>query len=144
MLTSKDFGPTKRDITVRAEVKNGAQVTALAEEYLGEKNVSFKIISQVCIAIDEIYSNIANYAYNNHEGDITVVLDVDDNNVLSLLFEDTGKPFNPLEKDDPDINLSVEERGIGGLGIFIVKQTMDDVQYAYQDNMNILLLTKKL
>jgi len=144
MLTSKDFCDSKREVTVDAEVKNGAIVTGMAEEYLSEKNVNFKIVSQVCIAIDEIYSNIANYAYKDHNGKITVVLDVDSNNVLRLLFEDSGIPFNPLEKSDPDINLSVEERGIGGLGIFIVKQTMDEVEYAYQNNQNLLLLTKKL
>lgn len=144
MYTSKDFGDLKRQVTVRAEIKNGEQVTALAEQYLEESGANMKFISQVCIAIDEIYSNIANYAYKDHNGDITVVLEVDKERVFRLLFEDSGVPFNPLDTSEPDTTLSVEDRQIGGLGIFIVKQTMDNVEYSYQDNKNLLLLTKKL
>lgn len=143
-MSNESFGDFKRVITVRAEVKNCEVITGTIEEYLLDKNVGFKYVSQICIAIDEIYSNIANYAYNNHDGDITVTFEVDENNKFRLLFEDQGIKFNPLEKSDPNINLSLEDRDVGGLGIFIVKQTMDSVEYSYENNTNKLLLEKNL
>ncbi len=100
-----------------------------------------KAINQVLIASEEIYVNIAHYAYKDKEGnaDITVKLDT---NVISITFEDSGIPFNPLEKEDPDVTLTLEDREVGGLGIFMVKKIMDDVTYEYKDNKNVLTITK--
>ena len=69
---------------------------------------------------------------------------VAENGEVALKFEDEGVPYNPLEKDDPDVTLSVEDREIGGLGIFMVKKSMDDMYYEYKDGKNILTLMKKL
>lgn len=64
--------------------------------------------------------------------------------MISITFSDSGKPYNPLEKPDPDVTLSAEERSIGGLGIFMVKKSMDDMRYEYKDGQNILTITKRL
>ena len=97
------------------------------------------------IAIDDIFGNIVNYAYTPEVGKVTVRLAVDEKTLTaSLTFIDSGVPYNPLEKDDPDTTLSAEDRKIGGLGIFLVKKSMDDMRYEYKDGKNILTLVKKL
>lgn len=100
---------------------------------------------QLEIAIEEIFVNIAHYAYNPVIGKATVRMDVDEEaNTVSLQFEDEGTPYNPLSREDPDITLGVEERGVGGLGIYMTKKSMDDVGYSYEDGKNILVITKKI
>ena len=97
------------------------------------------------MAIDEIFINIASYAYAPGTGDATVTMDYDaGSGMFSLTFSDSGIPYNPLLKEDPDVNLPAEERSIGGLGIFLVKKTMDDMRYEYRDGRNILTLMKKI
>ena len=96
-------------------------------------------------AVDEIFSNIANYAYKPVDGKATVgFADSNENRQVEIVFEDSGKPYNPLKKEDPDVNLPIEERDIGGLGILIVKKSMDEVLYEYKDKKNILTLRKKI
>ena len=98
---------------------------------------------QLDIAIDEIFGNIVNYAYTPEVGKVTVRLAVDEKTLTaSLTLIDSGVPYNPLEKDDPDTTLSAEDRKIGGLGIFLVKKSMDDMRYEYKDGKNILTLVK--
>ena len=97
---------------------------------------------KLLISAEEIFSNIARYAYEEPgNADITVTIE---DGMLKVIFEDTGIEYNPLEKDDPDITLSVEERKIGGLGIFIVKKSMDLVRYERKDNKNIFTMGLKL
>lgn len=106
--------------------------------------VSKKDRAQLSIAVDEIFSNIIKYAYDPQTGPATIkVTPIREDNVVEITFIDQGKPYNPLEKDDPDVTLPAEERGIGGLGIFIVRNSMDDVEYEYVDGNNILTLRKK-
>jgi anti-sigma regulatory factor (Ser/Thr protein kinase) len=100
---------------------------------------------QINIAVDQLCSNIARYAYEPEKGPATVRVEVDpDSPEVVITFLDHGKPYNPLENEDPDITLSAEERGIGGLGIFMVKKTMDEIEYEYRDGKNILRVKKKL
>jgi len=100
---------------------------------------------QIDVAIDELFGNIANYAYNPETGKATVRLEVEDDPLAVIItFIDNGKPFNPLEKADPDITLSAAERAIGGLGIFLVKKAMDMIDYKFQDGHNILMIKKRL
>ena len=87
-------------------------------------------------------NNIASYAYQDEVGKAEIKVETDSKSI-SITFLDSGIPYNPLEKDDPDITLSAEERGIGGYGIFLVKKIMDDVKYEYKDNKNVLSITKK-
>ncbi len=109
-----------------------------AHGFSAEENIS------VQIAVEEIFSNIANYAYGSGKGDVLVQVEIeDDPKKAVIIFVDSGVPYNPLEKEDPDISLSSDERTIGGLGIFMVKESMDDVAYQYVDGNNILTITKK-
>ena len=131
--------------SVPADKKEVGRVNGFIEEFLSKKNVKDKVIRQIAIAVDEICSNIFNYAYKHREGNkISVEISYKDNQVM-IKFIDTGIKFNPLEKEDPNVNLSLEERGVGGLGIFLVKRLMDDVQYEYSPNgENILTIIKKV
>lgn len=137
-----------------ATIENFDKVTAFVEEELENNEVDMKSSMQLTIALEEIYVNIAHYAYSKTDADGNVIpntgtgpmklsLDVSSEQVL-MTFEDKGIPYNPLEKADPDITLSAEEREIGGLGIYMVKQSMDDVVYEHRDGKNILTLVKKL
>lgn len=120
-------------------------VTAFVEEELEKLDCSMKTVVQMNVAIDEIYSNIVKYAYGDKTGPVTVTLTTDDDpKAVYLHFEDEGIPYNPVTKEDPDVTLSAEERKIGGLGIFVVKKTMDDMKYRYENEKNILTIKKLL
>lgn len=101
-----------------------------------------KVRTQIAIAVDEIFSNIANYAYNPDVGPVMVHIEVDKD--ITIIFQDIGVAYNPLDKKDPDITLSAEEREIGGLGIFMVKNIMDSVEYRREGDKNILTIKKSL
>ena len=95
------------------------------------------------IAIDEIFGNIAHYAYGDKVGKATVRIEEYDNpKAIGITFIDSGVAYNPLEKEDPDITLSAEEREIGGLGIYMVKKNMDTMEYEYSQGQNKLLIKK--
>lgn len=134
-----------REKTFPAVLENIPQVTAWVDETLEQLNCSMKAQMQIDVAIDEIFSNIARYAYPQGTGSATVRIDFDETaRVFSITFLDKGTPFDPLKKDDPDTGLTVEERSIGGLGIFLVKKTMDDMSYHYRDGQNVLCLKKTI
>lgn len=95
------------------------------------------------LAVEELVANVVNYAYTNEEGNLEVDIIVKDNQ-LSITFIDHGVPFNPLVQNDPDVTLSAEDRQIGGLGIFLVKQVMDSVEYYFVDGKNHTVIRKKL
>jgi anti-sigma regulatory factor (Ser/Thr protein kinase) len=100
---------------------------------------------QIDVAIDELFTNIATYAYGDSTGNVTVRLDTqEDPRAVLITFIDNGVPYNPLEQEEPDITLAAEDRPIGGLGIFVVKKTMDDMSYDYKDGQNILRIKKKI
>ena len=103
------------------------------------------LVNQIDLAVEEIFINIAKYAYKPDKGRATVRVEVNDDPVqVKITFLDHGKPYDPLAKEDPDVTLSADERPVGGLGIFMVKQSMDDVIYEYKDGANILTLVKSL
>lgn len=129
--------------TLPAEISNIRTFIDLIDSVMGDKEVPLRITTQVDVALDEILSNICNYAYTGVRGDMSMgYAFVDDPAALVLRFTDRGVEYNPLEKADPDITLSFDEREIGGLGIFLVKNTMDEVTYKYEDGCNILTLYK--
>lgn len=130
------------EITLTATTENIGAVTAFVDEELEKVDCPIKAQMQIDVAIDELFSNIALYAYENG-GDATVIFDYADG-VVSLTFTDSGKPYDPTKKDDPDTTLSAEEREIGGLGIFLVKKTMDSIDYRYEDGKNILTIKKTI
>lgn len=134
-----------KELTVQAVLENIPTVTAFIDEQLEALDCPMKAQMKIDVAIDELFGNIAHYAYGEATGDATVKFVFDEaTRMVSITFIDSGVPFNPLEKPDPDVTLSVEERGIGGLGIFMVKKSMDDVQYSYDNGFNILTIYKRI
>ena len=112
---------------------------------LEEIDVDFKKIYQTNLALEEILVNISKYAYPGKEGMIDISYEVNkDKKQLKVVIKDKGKEFNPLEKEDPDLDAAAEKRKIGGLGIFIVKNIVDDIKYQRINNENILEFTKLL
>ena len=133
-----------KELTIDATIENIAAVTAFIDEQLEHRDCPMKTKRQVHIAIDELFGNIAYYAYHPEKGIVTVRAEVTDNPLAVVItFIDNGTPYDPLAKADPDTTLSVEERDIGGLGIYMVKKTMDDISYEYRNGQNILRIKKK-
>jgi len=134
-----------KEITLKAVIENIPQVTAFVDEQLEAIECPMKAQLQLDVAIDELFCNIASYAYGWGEGEATVRFAFDAAaRRVSLDFIDRGMPFNPLTSKEPDISLSAEERSVGGLGIFLVKKTMDRIAYRYEAGQNILTIEKQI
>lgn len=132
-----------KELQVEATLENYGQVSAFVEEELAQRDCPMKVQLQVGMAVEELYGNIANYAYNPEVGPATIQVEVtEDPLCVVITFLDQGKPYDPLKHEDPDVTLSLDEREVGGLGIFMVKKTMDDVKYEYVDGKNILTIRK--
>ena len=129
--------------TFKAADENLDDVTAFLEEELEKTDCDMKTSMMLAVCIEEIFVNVAHYAYPEGEGNVDIGIDTADN-ILTLRVTDSGIPFDPLAKEDPDITASAEERGIGGLGIFIVKKSMDDVTYIRNGKENILSFKKRI
>lgn len=133
------------ELTLEATLENLEKVQSFVEDKLDAAGCSMKIKMQISIAVEEIYVNIAHYAYNPGVGNATIKCTVDGDPLqVSIQFMDSGIPFNPLAKEDADTTLSVDEREIGGLGIYMVKKSMDEITYEYKDGKNILKIKKKV
>jgi len=128
------------ELLIEAKIENMNTVQDFISERI--KDCSSSIQNQIGLVIDEIFSNIANYAYNPTIGEALIRITVGED--ITLEFEDSGAPYNPLLNEDPDIMLELDERAIGGLGIFLVKDTMDSVEYRHEGNKNILTIRKKI
>ena len=134
-----------KELNIAATVENIDTVTDFVNEQLEALDCPMKAQMQIDIAIDELFGNIAHYAYNPEVGDATVRVEVIESPLAVVItFIDKGVPYDPLAKADPDTTLSAEERAIGGLGIFMVKKTMDEITYEYKDGQNILAIKKSL
>ena len=134
-----------KELTIAATVENIETVTDFVNEQLEALDCPMKAQMQIDIAIDELFGNIAHYAYNPEIGKATVRVEVtEDPLAVVITFIDNGVPYDPLAKADPDTTLSAEEREIGGLGIYMVKKSMDDITYEYKDGQNILAIKKNL
>ena len=134
-----------KEMTIPATVENIEKVTEFVNSQLEEIDCPIKARMQIDIAIDELFGNIAQYAYNPETGPATVRVEVTEAPIsVVVTFIDHGIPYDPLKKDDPDVTLSAEERAIGGLGIFMVKKTMDEITYEYKDGQNILRIRKDI
>jgi len=145
-----------KEIVVEAKIENLDVVQDfITKELKSSPCCPINLQTQIALAVEEIFVNIARYAYGQNAcvrstkseqlvtevGSVTVRIAVNDEIIIE--YEDNGMPFNPLERDDPDISLGLEERGIGGLGIYMVKKLMDAIKYRYENNKNILVMTKK-
>ena len=134
-----------KELKTEAIKENLPEVTAFIDEQLEAVDCPIKLQMKIDIAVEEIFVNIANYAYPDGTGTAVIRVEfTDDPLTVELTFIDSGIPYDPLAKPDPDISLSANERQIGGLGIFMVKKSMDDMKYQYLDGQNILTLIKRL
>ncbi len=132
-----------KELTLETTIENVDKVIEFVNKELDTFGCINKTKMEVNVATDEIFANIANYAYDNKIGKATIRVELKENpKAIVITFIDDGAPFNPLEKEDPNISLSAEERNIGGLGIYIVKKSMDKIEYEYKDKQNILKITK--
>ena len=135
----------RSELEVEAVNANLPEVLSFIEQHLEGADCPMRAQMQITVASEEIFANIANYAYAPGKGKAVVRVEVSEEPVsVSITFVDHGMPYDPLAKEDPDVSLSAEERPIGGLGVFLVKQTMDDVSYEYKDGQNILTLKKNI
>ena len=132
--------------TIPAEKEHIRDIVDPIEVYLRENGADNKAIYKIAVALDEVLTNIASYAYTTNNGQVTVQYEIDEENEKMIIINiiDEGKAFNPLTSKEPDTTLPLEQREIGGLGLFIVKKTMDDVEYIRKNNKNILTLKKKI
>lgn len=130
-------------LSIEAKNENLQAVTEFVDSILEENDCSPKAQMQIDLAVEEVFVNIANYAYGESTGVAEISASVEAGEV-TIVFKDSGTPYNPLEKAEPDTTLSAEERQIGGLGIFLVKKNMDDVSYTYENGKNVLSLKKKI
>ncbi len=134
-----------KTITVPALTEQLDTVLGFLENELEGLHCPIKTCNQILIAAEEIFVNIAHYAYRPDVGDATIRCQVGSDPVqITIEFLDSGKPYDPLKNDDPDVTLAAEDRQIGGLGIFMVKRMMDHVQYEYADGKNIFTIQKTI
>lgn len=134
-------------MTSTLHIKNNPDQLALLYDFLdqqaGSCSIDTALLMQIKLALDEAVINVIQYAYPGSEGDICIDMGYD-NGQLKIVITDNGIQFNPLESHEPDITLSLEERPIGGLGIFLVKQLMTNVRYERSAGKNILTMTKEI
>lgn len=131
------------ELRLDATIENLPEVTEFVTASLEEKDCSMKVVMQMELVIEEIFVNVASYAYAPETGVVIVRKSFDEEpRALNLAFIDSGKPYNPLEHKDPDTSLGVDEREVGGLGIFLIKKNVDEINYERKDGQNILSIKK--
>ena len=131
--------------TFPAKIEALSDVLGFVDQTLENCECPMKIQTAICVAIEEVFVNVAKYAYKDGEGEMSLGIGFDaQSRTITFRMTDRGVPFDPLKKPDPDITLSAEDREIGGLGIFITKKTMNSVEYAYENGENILTMIKKI
>ena len=140
-----EVGVQMTNKTFPARVDALPDILGFVDRTLESFGCPMKIQTAVCVAIEEVFVNIAHYAYGTGEGDVTLGISFDEESrTVTFRTSDKGTPFDPLKKPDPDITLSADEREIGGLGIFITKKTMDSIGYSFESGENVLTMTKKI
>lgn len=134
-----------KELVIEADRMKLPEVQAFIDEQLEEAGCPMLTQTTIDIAVEELFVNIASYAYESESGKAVVQVSVHDDPLsVEITFIDNGKQYDPLAKTDPDTTLSANQRKIGGLGIFMVKKSMDDVLYEYKDGKNILTIKKNL
>ena len=130
---------------VNADVNELQRVLNFVEGCVQEIDCSPKALMQINVAVEEIFVNIAHYAYSGKIGEAVIEVEIDDEpKTVTITFIDRGVKFDPLAKPDPDVTLSVKDRQIGGLGIFMTKKFMDELSYEYRDGQNVKTKKKNL
>ena len=131
-------------LIIEAKRDNLDEVLRFLDRYLEKHDCNPKAQIQLDIAVEEIYINIASYAYEEEVGMAEIRLEICEEGVLQVTFLDSGIPYDPLAKEDPDVTLPAEKRQIGGLGVFMVKKSMDEVAYEYRDGKNVFTMKKAI
>lgn len=133
------------EFVIEATRENLPKVISFVNEHLEAADCNMRTQIQIDIAVEELFINIASYAYDPEIGTAVVQVTVTDEPLsVEITFIDNGRQYDPLAKEDPDITLPINKRKKGGLGIFMVKKSMDDIHYEYADGKNILTIKKKL
>ena len=130
-------------LTVPASLQQMERVIDFVETSLLRNGCGPNALKELLVAVDELFSNIARYAYSGACGEAEITVKLRDR-VASVCFTDSGTPYNPLEREEPDVTLSIEDRKSGGLGIYMVKRSMDSIYYEYRDGKNILTVLKSI
>lgn len=135
-----------KELIVPARLEELENVVGFVTGQLEEYGCSMKLLMQIEIAVEEIYVNIAHYAYRPAgDGFAEIRCEITENPLqVTIQFLDDGIPYNPLEKEDPDVSMGADDREIGGLGIFMVKKSMDGIKYSYENGKNILTIMKNI
>ena len=139
----KDYLKGGESKKFKADTKELRNVISYLDDCLSKNGISQKIINQLELVIEELFVNVCNYAYEDKNGYFKMTFNMSDNKI-KIILEDGGINFNPLEREEPDISLSTEDREIGGLGILLVKKNLDNIKYKREDNKNILILEKSI
>lgn len=135
---------SKLEIKITNKINEVSRVVDQVEVFAEEINLPFKVLNTVNLALDEIITNIISYGYADEEShEIKIELFLHDG-VLSVIVEDDAKAFNPLDQPEPDIDIPLEEKQIGGLGIHLIKNLMDELDYTRSGNKNIFVMRKKI
>jgi len=131
-------------IRLKNNISEIARVSQLLNDFRLENNLPGEISNAIDLALDEILNNIINYGYDDkNEHEITVQIILSDN-TLSMIIEDDGRPFNPLDVPEPNTEDSLEDRTVGGLGLYLVRNVMDNMQYTYENNKNVIKMIKNV
>lgn len=131
-----------KTVVLEATVENTSELLSIVESELEEAGCPMKDQMKLSVAVEEIFVNIASYAYGEAIGEAEININADEGSKsIAVTFMDSGIPYNPLEHEDPDVSLSAEDREIGGLGILIVKKSMDEVTYRHEEGKNILTIS---
>ena len=133
------------ELVIEATRENLPKVISFVNEHLEAADCNMRTQIQIDIAVEELFINISSYAYDPEIGTAVVQVTVTDEPLsVEITFIDNGRQYDPLAKEDPDITLPINKRKKGGLGIFMVKKSMDDIHYEYADGKNILTIKKNL
>lgn len=134
-----------KELTIEAAVENTAAVLKFIDEQLEEAGCPARVQTQIDVAAEEIFVNIASYAYAPSKGMASVRVEISEPaSEVIITFTDSGVPYDPAAKDDPDVTLSADQREVGGLGIFMAKKLMDHMSYEHRNGQNVLRLSKKI
>lgn len=134
-----------KTLTIDAKVDKLHDVLGFIDAVLEEQDCPPKAQMQIDLSVEELFVNIASYAYPDSEGQAEIrIRTFGEPKQAEIVLLDSGIPYDPTKNEDPDITMAAEDRDIGGLGVFMVKKYMDSIQYAYENGQNVLTITKTI
>lgn len=134
-----------RELTLEADMTNLNRVLSFVDSRLEAAECDPSIQMVIDLAVEELFTNVASYAYAPGKGPVTIRVKTDGTGgIAEIVFTDRGVPYDPLKQTGPNLDGDIESRRIGGLGIYMVKNSMDDMSYEYRDGNNVLTIRKKI